>query len=163
MMTDNFWNAYILISGVWKCRITYFFIKWNYWRTYKWMFNLYQATKKYDFGKVDSRFPVTFTPSLRILVLAWVKIYEQKVFDCSLNLGYSWLSKTSSRWARSSLSFTGRSKTKHFRFGKKCLIHSLGRLAFLTLGCEPEEERKHKYNKHSIQISQLEILMTGDF
>ena len=53
------------------------------------MFDLYQATKKYDFGKVDSHFPVTFTPSLRILVLAWLKIYEQKVFDCSLTLGSS--------------------------------------------------------------------------
>ena len=162
-MTDNFWNTYILISGVWKCGITYFFIKWNYCRTYKWMFDLYQATKKYDFGKVDSHFPVTFTPSLRILVLAWAKIYEQKVFNCSLNLGSSWLSKTSSIWARSCLSFTGQSKTNHFRFWKKCLIHSLDSLAFLTLGFEPEEEKKQKYNKHSIQISQLEILMTGDF
>ena len=53
------------------------------------MFDLYQVTKKYDFGKVDSHFPVTFIPSLRIFVLAWVKIYEQKVFDYSLNLGSS--------------------------------------------------------------------------
>ena len=83
------------------------------------MFNLYQATKKYDFGKVDSRFPVTFTPSLRVSVLAWIKIHEQKLFDCSLNLGSTWLSKISSIWGKNSFSCTGWSKMKHFHFGEK--------------------------------------------
>lgn len=37
------------------------------------------------------------------------------------------------------MSFVGRSKTKHFRFGKKCLIHSLGLLEFWIWGLLPAE------------------------
>ena len=63
--------------------------------------------------------PRTVLASLRVLVLAWIKIHEQKLFDCSLNLGSTWLCKISSIWARNSFSCTGWSKMKHFHFGKK--------------------------------------------
>lgn len=64
-----------------------------------------------------------------------------KVLVCSWNLGSSWSPETVSRFCKSSLSGVGRSKTKHFRLGKNCLMHSLGRLDACCLGWSPRVRR----------------------
>ena len=67
--------------------------------------------------------------------------HQSKLFVCSRNLGSSWSSDTFSILYRSSFSFVGQPNTKHFRVGKKCLIHSLGRLDVLALGFLPEGQK----------------------
>lgn len=100
--------------------------------------------RKHKPFKSDSRVPVTRIPSLSFLVLAWVKIWEQKVFDCFWNLGFSWLSGIFSILAKSCGSLTGQSKTKHFLLAKNCLMHSLGQLDVWIWGPYPEEEEKQR-------------------
>lgn len=100
-------------------------------------------------SKGDSPAPVTVILSLRVLGFAWVKIYEQKWFDCFWKFSSSWLSGTSSIWSNNVLSLVGRSKTKHFLFGKNFLIHSLGMLefwiwGFLPAGVEREQSLKEQ-------------------
>lgn len=94
------------------------------------------------YNKGDSPFPVTVIFSLRVLVPAFSKTYEQKFLDCTWKFQSSWSSDASSIWSNSSLSFVGRSKTKHFRLGKNFLIHSLGMLDFLIWGLLPVEKKK---------------------
>ena len=81
-------------------------------------------------SKGGSLFPVIVIPSFKVLVFAWVQIYEQKTFDCFLKFSSSSLSGISSRWSNCFLLLAGRSKMKHFRLGKNFLIHSLGKLEF---------------------------------
>lgn len=77
-----------------------------------------------------------------VLVFACVKIYSQKSLDCFWKLQSSWLSDTFSIEFNNFLSIVGRSKTKHFCFGKNFLICSLGKLDFWAWGSLPVERKR---------------------
>lgn len=136
--------------------------KQNYWHTQRAITaSSHSKPQRGTCNKRDSRFPVTVIPSLRVLVFALAKMYEQKFLDCSRKSNSSWYSDASSICCNNFLSFIGRSKTKHFRSGKNFLIHSLGMLEFWIRGSSPAEVEKDHW-RDSLQARRLGPFVSSD-